>query len=86
MPIVSAKLIANLESHLARDYRPVSDRISYELSVESFLPHRGLRGMRCSGSILFVLCRPVPRKAWERIVATRISCRTPSLPMVQRSG
>ncbi len=33
VPIVSAELIANLESHLARDYRPVSDRISYELSI-----------------------------------------------------
>ena len=60
--------------------------ISPSRSSASFLPHRGLRGMRCSGSILFVLCRPVPRKAWQIIVATRISCLTPSLPMTQRSG
>ena len=33
VPIVSAELLANLESHLARDYRPVSERISYELSL-----------------------------------------------------
>ena len=33
VPIVSAELLASLESHLARDYRPVSERISYELSL-----------------------------------------------------
>ena len=33
VPIVSAELLANLESHLARDYRSVSERISYELSL-----------------------------------------------------
>ena len=33
VPIVSRELLANLESHLARDYRPVSDRIRYELSI-----------------------------------------------------
>jgi hypothetical protein len=42
--------------------------------------------MRCSGSILFVFCCPVPRKARQRIVATRMSCRTPSLLMDQRFG
>ena len=57
-----------------------------EIVHQRFLPHRGLRGMRCSGSIRFVLCRPVPRKVWQIIVATRISCLTPSLPMTQRSG
>ena len=30
---MSAELLANLEAHLARDYRPVSERISYELSL-----------------------------------------------------
>ena len=30
---MSAELLANLESHLARDYRSVSERISYELSL-----------------------------------------------------
>ena len=29
---------------------------------------------------------PVPRMARQRIVATWMSCRTPSLPMDQRSG
>ena len=37
VPIVSAELLANLESHLARDYRPVSERISYELSLAEHL-------------------------------------------------
>ncbi len=37
MPIVSAELLANLESHLASDYRPVSERISYELSLAEHL-------------------------------------------------
>ncbi len=32
-PVVSAELLSNLESHLARDYRPMSERISYELSL-----------------------------------------------------
>ena len=37
VPIMSAELLANLESHLARDYRPVSERISYELSLAEHL-------------------------------------------------
>jgi hypothetical protein len=32
---------------------------------------KGLRGMRCSGNILLVCGRPVPRDAGQRIVATR---------------
>jgi hypothetical protein len=41
---------------------------------------RGLRGMRCSGSILLVYGHPVLREAWQRMTTTRIRRRTPSLP------
>jgi len=33
VPVVSAELLSDIESHIARDYRQVSDRISYELPV-----------------------------------------------------
>lgn len=37
VPVVSQELLAEIESHIARDYRPVSERISYELAVAESL-------------------------------------------------
>jgi predicted DNA-binding transcriptional regulator YafY len=33
VPVVTAELLSELESHIARDYRPVSERIRYEIPV-----------------------------------------------------
>ncbi len=37
VPVVTRELLAELESHLARDYRPLSERIHYELSISEGL-------------------------------------------------
>jgi len=47
---------------------------------------KGLRGMRCSGNILLVYCRPVPCDARQMIVTTWLRLRSPSLPMDRRNG
>ena len=31
VPVVSGELLAEIESHIARDYRPVSERIRWDL-------------------------------------------------------
>ncbi len=54
----------------AASVNPGSRSRSSSRSFTSPVLQNGLRGMRCSGRILFVLCRPVPRKARQRIVAT----------------
>jgi hypothetical protein len=36
--VVTRELLAELESHVARDYRPLSERIHYELTISEDLP------------------------------------------------
>jgi hypothetical protein len=37
VPVVTRELLAELESHVARDYRPLSERIHYELTISEDL-------------------------------------------------